>query len=76
MQHQPNLIKVAVEAAGGRSQVAKAWNLSPWTITGWQREGRMPVEKIRPLCALGGGVVTPEQLLAYMEQRTTEKVAA
>lgn len=75
MQHKPNIIKVAVEAAGGRSRVAKAFGVSNFTITNWQTTNRMPPEKIRPLCEMGG-IITPEQVLAYIEKCAAGKAAA
>ena len=75
MQHTTDLIKVAVEAAGGRIKAAQALGVSPWTVTGWQRTRRMPADKIRPLCSLGG-VLTPEQILAYIEKCANERFVA
>jgi hypothetical protein len=68
MNHKPNLIKVAVEAAGGRTVAAERLGVDRWTITNWQRGGRVPSQHIRALCALGENIITPEALLAYIEQ--------
>lgn len=77
MNHQPNIIKVAITAAGGRDEAAKAVGADRSTLSRWVRLGWMPPEKIRPLCDAGSGVVKPEQILAYIEAaKASEKVAA
>lgn len=75
MQHKPNIIKVAVEAAGGRSKVAKAFGVSNFSITHWQTTNRMPPQHIRKLCEMGG-IITPDQLLAYIEACAAERAVA
>jgi DNA-binding transcriptional regulator YdaS (Cro superfamily) len=76
MQHNPDIIKLAVEAAGGRRKLAAVLGVSPWAITGWQRTRRMPADKIRRLCE-AGGVFTPDHILEYIERNAdAEKVAA
>lgn len=75
MSNKPNMIAIAVMAAGGRQAVAAEFgDVTPWAITGWQRTNRMPAHKIRPLCALGGDVVKPDQLLAYIEECEAAKI--
>lgn len=68
MNHKPNLIKVAIEAAGGRMVVAKAFGLEERTPTRWQRVNTVPVHFIRQLCAMGDNIITPERLLAYIDE--------
>lgn len=75
MEHKPNIIKVAVEAAGGRTRAAEQLGVDRWSITHWQREGRVPPQHIRALCALGENIITPEAMLAYIEQ-SVERAAA
>ncbi len=75
MEHKPDLIKVAVEAAGGRLVVSERLGVSPFTVSYWQRRKFMPPELIRPLCTAGGGIVTPEQVLAYIEENSERTVA-
>jgi DNA-binding transcriptional regulator YdaS (Cro superfamily) len=76
MKHQkPDIIKIAVQAAGGRNVCAERLGVSPWSISNWQAKRSMPANLIRPLCALGG-VVTYEQLLDYIEANAAERVAA
>lgn len=80
MSHKPNLIKVAVEAAGGRTVVAAALGIDTWTVTNWQRIARVPAQHIRVICAMGDNIITPERLLAYIEEHGSpakaEKAAA
>ncbi len=72
----PNLIKVAVAAAGGRIEAARKLGEGPWTITHWQRTARVPAEKVRPLAAISGGVVSVDALLGYIEQHKAPERAA
>ncbi len=72
----PNLIHLAVLAVGGRQEAANLLGVSPWSISAWQRSGRMPAQYIRRLCE-AGGVISVDQLLAFLESRATaEEVAA
>ena len=66
--NEPNIIKVAVTAAGGRLKAAAALGVDPWQISYWQRSGRIPPATIRPLAALTGGVVSADAILAYIER--------
>lgn len=74
--HEPNTIKVAVTAAGGRIAAAQALGVSVWSLTYWQRTGSIPAEKVRPLAALTKGLVSPEELLAFCERLSEQKAAA
>lgn len=78
--NEPNMIKVAVTAAGGRLEAARSLGVSPWQITYWQRRpSAMPADKVRPLAGLTRGLVSVEALLGYIEIRSApqgEKVAA
>lgn len=65
---KPSLIKVAIEAVGGRSAAAALLGVSPWSITNWQRTGYVPPEYIRRLCE-AGGVIAVEQLLRFIEEQ-------
>jgi hypothetical protein len=77
MNHQPNLIKLAITAAGGRERVAQHFGLTTWGVGNWIRSHRMPASNIRPLCDLGQNIIKPEQVLAYIERMATaEKEAA
>lgn len=62
----PNMIKLAVTAGGGANTVAEACSVTHWAVREWIRSGRVPAQHIRKLCDLGG-VITPDQILAYIE---------
>jgi DNA-binding transcriptional regulator YdaS (Cro superfamily) len=64
---EPNIIKVAVTAAGGRGRCAERMGVSVWTVTHWCRSNSMPADKVRALAAMTGGVVTTDAILAYIE---------
>lgn len=70
-----NMIRLAVQAAGGRVEVCKALEISQFTVGEWQRKGKVPPHLIRPLCSLGGNVVSVDQVLAYIEERTQDRGA-
>jgi hypothetical protein len=71
----PDMIKLAIMAAGGPNEVAAELGLTHWGVRQWPKVGRVPVEYVRRLCDMGG-VITYEQLLAYIEANSGEKVAA
>lgn len=75
MQHKPNMIKLAITAAGGRERVANEFGRSAWGVGHWTKTDRMPVEFVQPLANLGGNVVSAEQLLTYMREQAQEKAA-
>lgn len=68
MQHTPNIIKVAVEAAGGRNKIAAHFGISPWTVTCWTRKHSLPAKYIVRLCELGGNVISPTTVIEYIEK--------
>lgn len=72
MKHKPNLIKLAVTAAGGREAVSKAMGVSVWGVGHWCKSGRVPTEKIRPLCDLGSNVISVDQVLSYIEAQARD----
>jgi len=71
MQHKTNIIKLAVDAAGGREPVAAHFGISAWTVDYWVRYRRVPSHSVRKLCALGGNIVTPDHLLEFIENNAT-----
>ena len=76
MKHKPDIIKLAVEAAGGRAKVADAIGVSAWTVSYWSRSRRMPSRYVRQLSELGGNYITVDELLAYIEAHAPETAAA
>lgn len=75
MNQKPNLIKLAVIAAGGREHVADTFQTNPMTVTNWQRRGVWPVEWVRRLCAMGENVISVDALLAYIEEAKVSATA-
>lgn len=74
---QPNVIKSAVVAAGGRLATAEKLNVSPWAISYWQRDVRaLPLEFVRPLSRLSKGAVSVNDILAAAESQAEAKKAA
>jgi len=77
MQHPPNPIKTAITLAGGRGIAAEALSTDPTTLSRWVKQGRMPADKIGPLCRLGQNKVTPQEILDFCEASAlSEKAAA
>lgn len=66
--NSPNIIRLAVTAAGGPSEVAPKFKLTPRAIQGWCARKSMPAECVRPLCQMGKNAISPDQVLAYIEQ--------
>lgn len=76
MSTTPNIIALAVRAAGGRHAVAQAFgDVTAYAITGWARTKRMPAAKVRRLCELGGNAITTEQVLQFIEDSEAEAKA-
>lgn len=71
----PNLIKLAISAAGGRTKVAEHFGVGYWIVTNWTKRGTVPADKVRALCHLGANVITPDALLAYIEARAAGQTA-
>lgn len=67
MQHLTNPIKTAIALAGGRGPAAEALKTDPATLSRWVKLGRMPADKIGPLCRLGGERVTTKEILDFCE---------
>lgn len=68
MQHKPDIIRVAVTAAGGTQRVADHFGVRYQTVVAWWRRRRIPVHFIAPLCDLGRNVVTADSLVRYMTE--------
>ena len=75
MKCNTNLIAGAIKLAGGRKNVAKALGFSAAGIDHWVKTNKMPAEHINQLCALGGNVVDPARILAYIEECASRKNA-
>lgn len=79
MNEQPNarqVIRAAIAAAGGTQKAGQCMGITSQAVSGWAASGRVPAERIKPLCDLGGNVVTPLQILDAMAREAAGKVAA
>jgi hypothetical protein len=70
------VIKAAVLCAGGFEAVAARFGIGLGTVYAWVNRGTIAARYVRPLSAMGGGVVTVEQLLAAVERTASEKEGA
>lgn len=57
-----NIVKEAIDCAGGVISVAKALDISRISIYEWIEKGALPAPRILPVSKLGGYKVTPHQL--------------
>jgi DNA-binding transcriptional regulator YdaS (Cro superfamily) len=54
------MIAQAIERAGGVSALARAVGVDHSTVIGWRRAGRVPVERVKAVCAATG--ISPHEL--------------
>jgi len=71
--HKPDLLHIAIVAAGGRERIAKHFNIHKQTVSNWKTSKSLPSYYIEKLCALGEHIIKPEQLLAYIDWARGEK---
>lgn len=57
-----NLVKEAIDHAGGVAAVAKALDISRISIYEWIEKGALPAPRIIPVSRLGGWKVPPHSL--------------
>ena len=62
-----NAVKV-IDELGGPSKVAELFDLTPWAVSKWRISGRIPADRIKPLCrvankARGDGYWTTDKFL-------------
>ena len=78
MQTRPDLLKIAIVAAGGRKAVAARLGITASAVDDWRTRGLIPERHRQTVCAMGGNIVTPEALAAFLRRRTDEpdRVAA
>lgn len=67
-QHTPNVLRLAVQAAGGVERVGELFGISYQAVSKRIRERSWPAHQIRPLCAAGGGIITPDKVLDFLEE--------
>jgi hypothetical protein len=68
------LIRAAIAAAGRGPQVAASLQISVSAVNNWIQTGRVPTEKIMPLCELGAFTIQPDQILSAIA-REAKKAA-
>jgi hypothetical protein len=71
----PDLIKVAITAAGGTRAVAKHFRVSRQAIYHWQQKGMVPARYLAPLADLTGGLVSDAQIARYVAARAQDVAA-
>ncbi len=65
---QPDILRVAVAAAGGTTAVAEAFGMSQSGVSTRIAQGKWPSAEVRKLCELGGNIISVDKLLEYLEQ--------
>ena len=73
MMDSPNVVQVAIAAAGGRKKACERLGLPEWTLSRWQANRAVPSDQVRALCDLTGGIVTVEMLLAFIEESKAKR---
>lgn len=68
-----NLLKVAIVAAGGSTIVANHFKVHRASVSRWIAGANFPPEHVAQLCAMGGGIVKPEQLTQFLADRAAEQ---
>jgi hypothetical protein len=72
----PNLLKLAIVAAGGNSVIAARYGMSRGMVSAWVARGSFPPDKVADLCGLGGNVIKADSLLGYLADIAAEKARA
>lgn len=75
MQHKPNLIQLAVQAAGGRDQLATDLGLEPWRVSHWyRRQPHLPAGFVLELCSRGANTIHPIRVAKYVAEQRTGRI--
>lgn len=64
------LIRAAIAAAGRGPAVAKALGITTAAVNNWAMNGRIPADRIKPLCDMGHNIVTPVQILDALSRES------
>lgn len=72
----PNLIRVAVTAAGGPKTVGEKLGASHWSVNDWCRRNSVPGPLVKPLAELSGGLVSTERLAGYIAEQASKRASA
>lgn len=62
-----DVLQLAVNAAGGTKVVAELFDMTPQNVTHHIRSRTWGAHLIRPLCEAGKNIITPDQVLEYLE---------
>lgn len=68
MKPKPNIIKVAIEAAGGNHVVAAHFGISRPAVHYWIKTNRVPAKYINELARLGEHLISTERILDYIHE--------
>lgn len=75
MAHKPNVIALAVQAAGGRDSLARELGLEQWRVSHWYRvKPHLPADYVLELCARGSNTITPVRIAQYVAERKPGKL--
>lgn len=69
----PDMIHLAIEAAGGRAALAQKMGLCRGTINQWALRGAIPAKHIKAVCDFGSHVITVEQVVGYIAGKGGKK---
>lgn len=70
---KPTPLKLAVQAAGGRSVASERFGISDWTIWRNIKNNKWPAHLVKPLCELGDNRVTTDELLEFLTAAAIER---
>ncbi|MFO0467571.1 MAG: carph-isopro domain-containing protein [bacterium] len=62
------VIAAAIAAAGGQRAIAERCGVTRQAVSDWLYRGRVPVQYVNAVCALGDHVITVDQLCAAVAQ--------
>lgn len=70
----PNLLKVAIAAAGGTRVVSAELLVTPTTVSRWiNGSTQFPAEKVAWLCEEGGNIIERKRLACWLADRQDGK---
>lgn len=72
-QRTPNILKVAIAAAGGPSKVGELFGIGPQAVSKRAAACVWPADQIRALAAATGNVITTDQILEFLEAAAAER---
>lgn len=72
----PNILKLAIVAAGGPKVVGPHFGVAPKVITVWQQRLNFPADKLDELCRMGGQRVRPDEIVQAMAEHAAERARA